>query len=203
MGKSARLPVQAAGGIVLRDGGKPLVAVVQRRKDDGWVLPKGKLKLNEKPIAAARREATEETGHDVTVHEFLGVISYVGRKGPKIAHFWRMQATDGPTGQLMNDIKAVEWLPLEAAVERLSLPHEQSFLRHIGHQVMNRARDNTRIKPPAQKTARPVAPEARAAAASVPADQPPAKQQRPRWNVLARLNERWRVAVGRIWQRRR
>ena len=33
----------AAGGIVVRGTHTPLIAVVQRRKDDGWVLPKGKL----------------------------------------------------------------------------------------------------------------------------------------------------------------
>jgi 8-oxo-dGTP diphosphatase len=96
MGKSARLPVQAAGGIVLSDDAPPLVAVVQRRKDGAWVLPKGKLKPHETPLAAARREAAEETGHDVIVHEFLGVISYVGNRGPKVGHFWRMQRSTAP-----------------------------------------------------------------------------------------------------------
>ena len=62
MGKSTRPPILAAGGIVIRNGAKPLVAVVQRRRDNAWVLPKGKLKPNEKPIAGARREAVEETG---------------------------------------------------------------------------------------------------------------------------------------------
>ena len=111
----------AAGGIVIRNGAKPLVAVVQRRRDNAWVLPKGKLKPNEKPIAGARREAVEETGSSVRVYEYLGVISYVGGSGPKIAHFWRMQAIGAPLGKPSDDIKAVEWLPLSAAIERLNL----------------------------------------------------------------------------------
>jgi len=57
MGKSTRQPILAAGGIVVRQGGRPLIAIVQRRRDNAWVLPKGKHKANEKPIAAARREA--------------------------------------------------------------------------------------------------------------------------------------------------
>ena len=117
----------AAGGIVIRNGAKPQVAIVQRRRDNAWVLPKGKLKPNEKPIAAARREAIEETGSSVHVHEYLGVISYVGGSGPKIAHFWRMQAIGSQSGKPTDDIKAVEWLPLSAAIGRLSLAHEQSF----------------------------------------------------------------------------
>ena len=74
MGKSTRQPILAAGGIVVRNGGKPLVAIVQRRRDNAWVLPKGKLKANEKPIAAARREAMEETGADVRVHVAVPVL---------------------------------------------------------------------------------------------------------------------------------
>jgi 8-oxo-dGTP diphosphatase len=203
MGKSARLPVQAAGGIVLRDGARPLVAVVQRRKDRAWVLPKGKLKRSETPIAAAKREATEETGHDVTVHEFLGVISYVGHRGPKVAHFWRMQATDEPASELMDDIKAVDWLPLKSAVERLSLPHEQSFLRHVGRKALKAARAGAQLAPEAHDKARPVA--ADDAAAAVEANAPvhaPAVKPRERWHALARLSRNWKAAVGRMWQQR-
>jgi len=202
------MPVLAAGGIVIRNGGKPLVAIVQRRRDNAWVLPKGKLKPNEKPIAAARREATEETGADVRVHEFLGVISYVGGSGPKIAHFWRMQAIGGAAGKPMDDIKAVEWLPLAAAIERLSLPHEQFFLRNVGRKALNRTQRKTRRRQPVEEIVLPVAEVAPPAAeqAAVP---PPAPSHRtavprvklvkpqPRWEMLTRLTRRWQVAVGR------
>ena len=140
MAKSSRKPVLAAGGIVIRNGAKPLFAVVQRRRDKAWVLPKGKLKSNERPIAAARREAREETGSKVRVHEFLGVIAYRNGSGPKLAHFWRMQAVRGAGGKLMRDIKAVEWLPLKAAIERLSLTREHDFLRSIGRKALRRTR---------------------------------------------------------------
>ena len=126
---------------------KPLVAIVQRRRDNAWVLPKGKLKANEKPIAAAKREAMEETGVDVRVHEFLGVISYIGGNGPKIAHFWRMQAVGTTISEPLDDIKAVEWLPLSTAIERLSLPHEQSFLRNVGKKAVKRTQKKPRRKP--------------------------------------------------------
>jgi 8-oxo-dGTP diphosphatase len=197
MAKSARLPVQAAGGIVLRDGARPQVAVVQRRKDGAWVLPKGKLKPHETPIAAAKREAMEETGHDVIVHEFLGVISYLGNRGPKVAHFWRMQAADAPAGELMRDIKAVDWLPLKTAVERLSLPHEQSFLRHVGSKALKAARAGA--TPEAQDKARPVV---AAAAAEAEARVHAPAVKRARWHALARLTRNWRAAVGRMWQGR-
>src|SRR5580700_7605763 len=131
MAKSSRKPVLAAGGIVVRNGVKPLVAIVQRRRDGAWVLPKGKLKPNERPVTAARREAREETGSEVRVQEFLGVISYRNSSGPKLAHFWRMEAVGGAGAKLMDDIKAVAWLPLPAAIERLSLTREHAFLRSV------------------------------------------------------------------------
>ena len=83
----ARAPILAAGGIVLHGGARPRIAVVQRRKDNGWVLPKGRLKSKERAISAAQREAAEETGHDVSVREFLGVIYYFAGGRPKLAIF--------------------------------------------------------------------------------------------------------------------
>ena len=47
----ARGPVFAAGGIVVRGGPPPLVAIVQLRKDNTWVLPKGKLNKREHVVA--------------------------------------------------------------------------------------------------------------------------------------------------------
>jgi len=35
--KSAHTPIVAAGGIVVMTGRLPLIAIVQRRKDNGWV----------------------------------------------------------------------------------------------------------------------------------------------------------------------
>ena len=103
----ARTPIYAAGGIVVRGGATPLIAVVQRSKDDAWVLPRGKLKRDENPIVGARREALEETGHRVKVHEFLGAITYRARGRPKVVQFWRMQAYERPSRDVMRDIVAV------------------------------------------------------------------------------------------------
>jgi 8-oxo-dGTP diphosphatase len=128
----ARTPVLAAGGIVLRQAATPLVAVVRLRKRNEWVLPKGKLDSGETPRAAAEREVNEETGHDVSVHEFLGTLVYDSRGGAKVVHFWRMEAGRDPVRKLMRDVKAVEWLPLVDAVDRLSRGYERAFLEQVG-----------------------------------------------------------------------
>ena len=160
------------------------------------MLPKGKLKPNEKPIAAARREATEETGCDVRVHEFLGVISYVGGSGPKIAHFWRMQAVGDADGKL-DGATSRPWngCRLSAAVERLSLPHEQMFLRNVGRHALKRALKKSRIKLPEQDALHPMVDVVTAVRPAEVATRP-RRETQPRWSVLARL-KRLQAAIGR------
>jgi 8-oxo-dGTP diphosphatase len=153
-GHMARKPIQAAGGIVVRSGARPLVAVVQRAKDDRWVLPRGKLKLNERAVAGARREVVEETGHRVRVREFLGAITYRAQGRPKLVQFWHMQAAVNPSRDLMKDIIRVEWLPLAEAVKRLSYPLEKLFLRSVGRALVRRKRRKTRAKAKPQRKAK-------------------------------------------------
>jgi 8-oxo-dGTP diphosphatase len=128
----ARTPVLAAGGIVLRPGKTPLIAVVRLRKRNEWVLPKGKLNDGEAPRAAAEREVLEETGHEVLVHEFLGTLVYEVGGGSKVVHFWRMEAAGEQVHELMEDVKDVAWLTLDEAVERLSRGYERAFLANVG-----------------------------------------------------------------------
>lgn len=134
----ASKPIHAAGGIVVRKGARPLIAIVQRSKDDRWVLPRGKLKRTERAVIGARREVVEETGHRVKVREYLGAITYRASGRPKVVQFWRMQAAARPSHDLMKDIAAVEWLPLKAAIRRLSYPLEKLFLDNVGRAAIGR-----------------------------------------------------------------
>jgi 8-oxo-dGTP diphosphatase len=155
-----RTPVLAAGGIVLRQARPPLIAVVRLRKGNEWVLPKGKLDDGETPRDAAEREVLEETGHDVSVHEFLGTLAYDAGGRSKIVHYWRMETNGGQSRDLMGDVRAVDWLPLEAAVERLSRDHERAFLANVGPLALEAAkRSGERKAPaPAKRRRRAVAP---------------------------------------------
>ncbi|HTO64018.1 MAG TPA: NUDIX hydrolase [Bradyrhizobium sp.] len=135
----AREPVLAAGGIVLRRGQSPRIAIVRLRKRDEWVLPKGKLDNGETARDAAEREVLEETGHDVTVHEFLGTLAYESGGRSKIVHYWRMEAEGEQAYELMRDIRAVDWLPLDLAIGRLSRAYERAFLTHVGPHALENA----------------------------------------------------------------
>ena len=137
----ARAPILAAGGIVLRESSRPRIAIVRLRRGKSWVLPKGKLYPGEDALAAARREVVEETGYNVSVHEFLGMMSYpVDDKKIKIVQFWLMRAVGGPVREPMYDIKAVKWLSLRQAIETLTRAHEKAFLAHVGPIALKAAR---------------------------------------------------------------
>ncbi len=150
----ARTPIYAAGGIVVRGRARPLIAVVQRSKDERWVLPRGKLKRDENPMVGARREVVEETGHQVQVHEFLGAITYRVRGRSKLVQFWRMQAYERPSRDIMSDIAAVEWLPLGAAVRRLSYPLERLFLQYAGRRALKHRKAGSKRKGRARRKTR-------------------------------------------------
>ncbi len=142
--KKARSPILAAGGVVLRSSREPLIAVVQLRKYDDWVLPKGKINHDESALAAARREVLEEVGRKTYVHAFLGTIAYDVGERTKVVQFWAMRAVGGPARRLMPDVKAVEWLPLEQAIKRLSRSREQVFLRSVGPVAIKAVQRSTR-----------------------------------------------------------
>jgi 8-oxo-dGTP pyrophosphatase MutT (NUDIX family) len=127
----ARSLIQAAGGIVFRSGTQHLIAVVQLSKGDDWVLPKGKLNPRETPKAAAKREVLEETGFEVTVHEFLGKLKYSAGGKVKVVRFWRMEASR-KVREPMDDVRGLEWLPLTTALKRLTRSHEREFLSKNG-----------------------------------------------------------------------
>ena len=150
----ARTPVLAAGGIVLRREPAPRFAVVRLRKRNEWVLPKGKLDDGETPRAAAEREVMEETGHAVAVHEFLGTLVYESNGRSKIVHYWRMEADGEPVRELMHDVRAVDWLPLDRAIRRLSRGHERTFLENVGPIALSAVNAAGRPVEPATEPAR-------------------------------------------------
>ncbi len=174
----ARMPVVAAGGIVLRRQQPPLIAVVRLRKRDEWVLPKGKLDEGETTRAAARREVLEETGHNVTVHEFLGTLAYDAGGRSKIVHYWRMEAGGEQAHELMNDVRAVDWLPLDAAIARLSRNYEQAFLENVGPQALAAFARKPKAKALEAKAPEAKAPEAKALEAKAPETKAPVLRKR-------------------------
>jgi 8-oxo-dGTP diphosphatase len=95
----------------------------------------------------------EETGHNVTVREFLGTLVYESSGRAKVVHYWSMEANGEPARALMSDIRAVDWLPLNAAVQRLSRDHERVFLETVGPLAISAQARRLRAKAAAKEPA--------------------------------------------------
>jgi 8-oxo-dGTP diphosphatase len=151
----AGAPILAAGGILVREGPRPCIAIVRLRGQKSWVLPKGKLNPGERARAAAKREVLEETGHQVSVHEFLGSMSYPAEGKIKIVQFWHMQPIDAPARELAHEVKAVKWLPLKQAIDALTRAHEKVFLASVGPIALKAAKRNGSKRRARRATAAP------------------------------------------------
>ena len=118
--------VEAAGGVVLRDG---CVAVVHRPRYDDWSLPKGKLDPGESFQDAALREVQEETGLLCTLAAELAPIEYRDRKDrPKIVRYWRMRVLEDPGFEPNDEVDELRWLAVADAVDLLSYDHDKTLL---------------------------------------------------------------------------
>ncbi len=86
-----------------------------------------------------------------------------------------MAAGNKPVRELMQDVRAVDWLPLNAAVERLSRSHEQAFLANVGPialkaaSVAEAARRKAKQPAPEKRRARRVTPPPAVPAPEMPA----------------------------------
>ena len=84
-----------------------------------WESVAGRVEPGEEPLAAARREAREETGLAVEVGEVPVDAYAMTRKGrPMVVLVYR---GDAPTGEVTRSAEhdAHEWLPLDAGTARM------------------------------------------------------------------------------------
>lgn len=119
----------SAGGVVHRWGPSGLEVVVCGRDSDGvWGLPKGTPDGEETLEEAAVREVSEETGLQVAIVEKIGVVEYwfveEGVRYHKWVHHYLMEASGGSTENHDFEYDRVEWLPVDAALKRLSFRNE-------------------------------------------------------------------------------
>jgi predicted NUDIX family NTP pyrophosphohydrolase len=79
-----------------------------RRDEGAWSIPKGECAEGEDPLDAARREAGEELGLEVSGS--LLALSPVRQAGGKVVHAWAIEADFDPTSLRSNTFTA-EWPP--------------------------------------------------------------------------------------------
>lgn len=119
--------IQAAGGVVLRDGH---VCVVHRPAHGDWSLPKGKLNVGESHEDAAIREVHEETGLRCTLGAPLRTEQITDRKGrPKTVRWWIMSML-GDDGLIPGlEVDERRWVAVDDADRLLHAPHDRVLVR--------------------------------------------------------------------------
>ena len=79
------------------------------KKDEGaWSVPKGEFEAPEDPLAAAKREFTEETG--LTVQGEMIALEPVRQPGGKVVHAWAVNQ-DLDVSLMNSNTFRIEWPP--------------------------------------------------------------------------------------------
>jgi 8-oxo-dGTP pyrophosphatase MutT (NUDIX family) len=131
--------ILAAGGVLCRHtpaGGDEVLVVHMKRYGD-WTLPKGKLKPGESFAAAALRKVAEETGCRARFEDYLGAIGYAVNGVPKAVLFWRMSLIEQNEIADHEEVAEVLWMPVPAAIQRLTYPDERAFALRASEGVRN------------------------------------------------------------------
>lgn len=110
------MPKQSAGILLYRKTAQGLqVFLVHpggpffKNKDDGsWSVPKGEYLPDEDPLAAAKREFREETGHEVSGN-FIA-LSPIKQKGGKTVQAWAVEGNIDPQ-KIKSNTFEIEWPP--------------------------------------------------------------------------------------------
>jgi 8-oxo-dGTP diphosphatase len=120
--------IQAAGGIVLRDG---RIAVVHRPRYDDWSLPKGKLDPGERFEDAALREVEEEIGLRCKLLRELPPVRYRTPNGnPKLVRYWVMEVIDGEFA-VNDEVDEVRWVAPEEAGSLLDYDADRTLVDQL------------------------------------------------------------------------
>ena len=125
----------SAGGVVVREIGGVMHALVIRDPYRKWGLPKGHVEAGETLQETALREVTEETGLvDLELGRELVTIDWFfrarGRQVHKFTTFYLMHSAQGePRPERDEGISACEWTPLLTAHERISYGNASEVMK--------------------------------------------------------------------------
>ena len=121
--------IEAAGGVVVRDG---RVALVHRPRYDDWTLPKGKVDPGESFEQAAVREVEEETGLRAHLVRELQATNYDVKGRPKIVRYWLMEVDDERPFAPNDETDELRWAPLDEALRLLTYDRDRDLVAAAG-----------------------------------------------------------------------
>jgi 8-oxo-dGTP pyrophosphatase MutT (NUDIX family) len=131
----------SAGGVIWRrlgPEGRIQMVLVRPAGRDTWVLPKGHIEQGEAVVDAAVREASEESGLEVTPNQRLGDLSYIysWHDRPNLppvrifkrVYFYLMEARGGNLSAHDGEIDEAMWFDFDDAMQRASHKSEREML---------------------------------------------------------------------------
>jgi 8-oxo-dGTP diphosphatase len=106
------------------------VVIVHRKRYDDWTLPKGKVEAGESLPVCAVREVHEETGVTIRLGVPLDSITYeAGNAGLKKVDYWGGVVLDSVRRAPDAEVDVVSWLPVRAALSRLTYSHDHFLVQ--------------------------------------------------------------------------
>lgn len=131
----------SAGGVVVNREGEVIVVL---QEDDTWSLPKGHLRGEESPLAAARREIFEESGvSDLDMVRELGSYTRLAERNGELEHktitiyLFTTSEVDLRPRDAANP--EAHWVPAESVVDLLSNSIDRQFFVAVLPRVMEQA----------------------------------------------------------------
>lgn len=125
-------PILAGGAVVTREHqvrGTEVVIIHRKRYND-WTLPKGKVEAGEPVPVCAVREVHEETGVTIRLSVPLDTITYeAGNAGLKKVDYWGGVVLDSVRRAPDAEVDVVSWLPVSAALSRLTYSHDHFLVQ--------------------------------------------------------------------------
>jgi 8-oxo-dGTP pyrophosphatase MutT (NUDIX family) len=125
----------SAGGVVYRErDGEIEVLICKAASYHQWVLPKGLVDKGESFEQAALREVTEEVGVTARIVSEIGeperyIYSRNGMRIFKEVHYFLMEYVSGSEADHDHEMEAVEWLPIQQAINTLAYDGAKNVLR--------------------------------------------------------------------------
>ena len=104
--------------------------IIHRKRYDDWTLPKGKVEAGEPVPVCAIREVQEETGVTIRLSVPLDSITYeAGNAGLKKVDYWGGIVLDSVRRAPDAEVDVVSWLPVRAALSRLTYSHDHFLVQ--------------------------------------------------------------------------